>query len=129
MKPVARDTLISLALCVPVLVWVMLTGSKIPWGIKNVAIYLILSPIAEELIFRGGLQDLLANEIPRSWPKEIANIITSVHFAIVHLLFKQDLSALLVFFPSLVLGWHYRRHKSIKTVIFIHFFYNFILFM
>jgi len=129
MKPIVRDTFISLAFAVPVLAWVILTDQKIPWTLKSAGIYLIFAPITEEVIFRGGIQELLINKIPASLPKETANIITSVLFAILHLLLKQEPTVLLVFFPSLVLGWHYGRYRNLLAVIFIHFFYNLVLFL
>ena len=78
MKPIVRDTFISLALALPVLAWVIITGQKIPWALKSVAIYLVLAPIAEEIIFRGGIQEILLNKISAPLPKETANVITSI---------------------------------------------------
>jgi membrane protease YdiL (CAAX protease family) len=126
---IARDTLISLALAVPVLIWVALTGQSNPWNLKTAAIYLVAAPVTEEIVFRGGVQEALLNKFSASLPKETANIITSVLFALLHLVFRRELAALLVFFPSFALGWHYRMHRNLKVVIFIHFFYNFILFL
>jgi membrane protease YdiL (CAAX protease family) len=55
----------------------------------------------------------------------VANFIVSALFAVSHLIAGGSTVRLMVFFPSLVLGWHYIRHKNLITVIAAHSFYNF----
>jgi len=56
----------------------------------------------------------------------LANLLTSLIFALTHALYFENLLALMVFFPSLVFGYFYEKEKHVIASIFIHSAYNFI---
>jgi len=84
-------------------------------------------PILEEYIFRGGLQAALFAK-PRLEKSahgiSLANVITSVIFAAMHLFSQSPLWAALVFFPSMVFGWMRDRYANIHASIALHIAYN-----
>ena len=92
----------------------------------------LLSPLLEEIVFRGGLQTfLLEREFFRKRKFGIgvanvsaANIVTSLAFAAAHLIYQTPLWASLVFIPSLVFGWARERYDSVIPPILLHAFYN-----
>jgi len=87
----------------------------------------LIYPILEEILFRGGLQPWL-NRHPRAavgrYGISVANILTSVAFAAVHLLRHPPAWAAAMFLPSLVFGYFRDRHNSLMTPILLHVFYN-----
>lgn len=88
-----------------------------------VAIY----PVLEEYVFRGALQvALLKKDIMRRSASgiSIANVITSILFAAMHLFNQPPLWATLVFFPSLAFGWLRDRYNNIHASIVLHMSYN-----
>lgn len=84
---------------------------------------LLLAPVLEEIVFRGGLQEGLLRVFP-SARCGTANLLTSLAFALVHVLCWQTWRALAVFFPSLVIGALYTRCRRLGPVIGLHLFYN-----
>ncbi|MDR2401106.1 MAG: CPBP family intramembrane metalloprotease [Deferribacteraceae bacterium] len=82
---------------------------------------LVLSPIAEELFFRGVLLELF---LRKKVNKMFSNTIISILFASLHVILKGDITGVAVFFPSLILGWHYCRNRKIIPVIAAHSAYN-----
>lgn len=93
--------------------------------------YLLLSAFVEEVIFRGGLQDILEMIFVEKFifaPLSPANILASLAFALVHLVHHPPLWALAVFFPSLVFGWFWTRHKNIIPCVAVHAIYNILYF-
>lgn len=88
----------------------------------NSLIILALSPIAEELFFRGVLLEFLLQKRLKSLT---ANILVSLLFTVLHLVIRDDLFYGLVFFPSLILGWHYCKFRAMLPVVIAHSAYNF----
>ncbi|MCP1676393.1 membrane protease YdiL (CAAX protease family) [Natronocella acetinitrilica] len=85
----------------------------------------VIYPVLEEIVFRGVIQDWLAERFSRKWwPLSLANIVTSALFAVFHLWSQPPLWALLVFFPSLVFGYFRERHDTLGTPILLHALYN-----
>lgn len=87
----------------------------------------LLYPIVEEIVFRGLLQDFIGQRmgVARNyWGLSLANILTSVVFALSHLINQVPIWALLTFFPSLVYGYFKDRHQSILPGMLLHSFYN-----
>jgi len=86
----------------------------------------LLYPVIEEIVFRGLIQELVHDYIsPRFFgPISVANLLTSVLFAGLHLLSQPLLWGMLVFFPSLVFGFFKDRHRSLYAPIMLHVFYN-----
>ncbi len=88
-----------------------------------------LLAVAEECVFRYGLQGWLEQRLLRRHPAEAgpisrANIVASLAFCLAHLPFSPLLHSLSVFFPSLVFGVLWSRHKSLLLCAGMHFYYN-----
>jgi len=82
-----------------------LTGS----GFQRMWVLLILAPLAEEAIFRSGVQESL---LRKGVPNHAANVLTSVFFGLAHVLLQGTFSAIGVVIPALLVGalyWHTRR--------------------
>jgi len=94
-------------------------------GLNAIVIY----PVLEEVIFRGFLLEeflLVAPFKKKYFSISIANIVCSLLFAISHGLFFMDWSALLVFLPSLLIGYLYEERRNLISAIALHSWYNFI---
>lgn len=95
---------------------------------------LLLKGFAEELFFRAGVQESLALALRKrqtAWrlgPVTPANLLASALFALAHLAVNPTLMAGLTFFPSLVFGWLWDRHRHVLPCWLCHFFYNICLF-
>lgn len=97
--------------------------------------YIMLIPVLEEIVFRGGLQNYLKNKIQafdvvnniilstKSFIS-IQNIVTSLIFSIAHLLYFSPLHAVLVFFPSIIFGLVYKQYNKLLFPIILHGIYN-----
>lgn len=86
----------------------------------------ILYPSLEEYVFRGMLQTYLLQKFSyRKSGLSVANLLTSLAFSLAHLIFRSYMSALLVFWPSLVFGYFRERYHSIIPAVILHSFYNF----
>ena len=101
-----------------------------PW--RTLAM-LVLASIAEEIVFRGGLQRLLLRWRvgQRSWQSiSAANVLTSSVFALAHLWAHPPLTALGVLPVSLLLGWAYERSgQRLAPPIVLHVYFNVMLFI
>jgi len=87
----------------------------------------LLMPVLEEIVFRGGLQAGLYSRNPFSRSKagiSLANLITSVVFAALHLISQPPAWAALVFIPSLVFGWARDRYDRVLPCVLLHAVYN-----
>jgi len=87
----------------------------------------LLWPVLEEIIFRGGLQPALA---VTAWGRRsrggvtLGNVVASLIFAGFHLFAHPPLWALAVFFPSLLFGYFRDRHDSLLSPVILHVSYN-----
>jgi len=91
---------------------------------------MIFAPVAEELFFRGVLQDAFRVRISGGFfAVSYANILTSVLFALVHIPFWGGAHAGLVFFPSVAFGLLYDRTGRLIYPIALHSLYNLNIFM
>ncbi|MEE9333872.1 MAG: JDVT-CTERM system glutamic-type intramembrane protease [Granulosicoccaceae bacterium] len=127
-----KDSSYWLALLAGPVVWCLLYTAgngvgapPIPWEMfLKIA---MLSPLLEEIVFRGGLQTLLlegAFFTKRKFGISAANIVTSLVFAAAHLIYQTPMWACLVFFPSIIFGWARERYNSVIPSILLHAFYN-----
>jgi membrane protease YdiL (CAAX protease family) len=75
----------------------------------------LLYPVAEEIVFRGGVQEVLAKRLPRlaAGPVSSANLATSVLFSATHLLAHPPIWAAGALFPSLLFGHFKERHERL----------------
>ena len=100
------------------------------WGLSGIAWFSVVSavvlyPVLEEYVFRGGLQPWLAQHLRQhAGPLSLANLLTSVVFCALHFLFHPPLWALGVFLPSLVFGYFYERHQRVLSPVLLHVAYN-----
>ncbi|ASJ71430.1 JDVT-CTERM system glutamic-type intramembrane protease MrtJ [Granulosicoccus antarcticus] len=114
------------------LCWLLLTQLDVP--LRQTALPLmtllqivIVSPVLEEIVFRGGLQAWLLTRISmrHTWLQiSLANVLASSVFAAMHLLNQPPLWAALVILPSLVFGWAWERHQTLLSPIALHILYN-----
>lgn len=131
-SPMCRDPFFMAALCVSPLGWILPAAPSAPavW-------WIILTALAEEVVFRATLQEMFgtwlssrfpANRMARAeWKAFLpgtANIITSAVFATLHLFIHPPLWSLGVFVPSLVYGLLWDRSRSIAPCWIVHAAYN-----
>lgn len=92
--------------------------------------HLVIAALTEELTFRTMLQSQLERCIPRQWGSVSAGmLITSALFALSHMFTQPAGLAILTFFPSLVFGILWTRHRSLWLCALVHFWYNLLLFL
>lgn len=85
----------------------------------------LLMPVLEEWVFRGGVQEWLRQRWSQHWQGlSLANGVTSLIFAALHLWQHPPLWAAGVFLPSLVFGFFYERHRGLLSPILLHAGYN-----
>lgn len=94
-----------------------------PWhGLYSLAAV----PIIEEYIFRVFIQGSICKKYNSL---TFANTVTSVIFSLCHMFFYPPLTAVGVFFPSMILGYVYGKTASYFSVIFIHAVFNMNIFI
>jgi membrane protease YdiL (CAAX protease family) len=100
------------------------------WPLTSPAQFLLLAvayPVLEELVFRGALQGWLRSCAwgKREWRQvTVANVITSVVFALSHIMINPVYLSATVFIPSLIFGYFRDRHDQLHASILLHVFYN-----
>lgn len=126
-----RDTPFYLAILAGPACWLILITAGIPvTGPPALLFWLkltVLMPVLEEIVFRGGIQSALISRsvFARSWcGVSLANLITSVLFASLHLISQPPVWAALVFIPSLVFGWARDRYNAVLPSVLLHSVYN-----
>jgi len=94
-----------------------------PWWFLKLV---VVSPVLEEILFRGLLQELTHDYLSKAalGPLTLANFLTSVLFAGAHFFYHAPQWAALVFFPSLVFGFFKERTAGLTAPIILHAFYN-----
>ncbi len=88
---------------------------------------IVIYPVLEEIIFRGQLQAWLLKK-PTMQPAccgiSIANLITSLLFTSLHILYRLNIVNALIIIPSLIFGFFYERYSSVIPSIVLHICYN-----
>ena len=87
----------------------------------------VLMPVLEEIVFRGGIQSAMITRpvfAQRWFGISVANLITSVLFASLHLFSQPPVWAALIFIPSLVFGWARDRYDAVLPSVVLHCVYN-----
>jgi uncharacterized protein len=124
------DRQLVLAFVVPLLIWPWVPGwnsDSLQDGKFSYLALFLLTPVVEEIVFRGFLQGWLLN---KGWFKKMtggisrANWITSLVFACAHL--WQHALVLLpgYFLVSLLLGHFRERYHGILVPVLLHGYYN-----
>jgi membrane protease YdiL (CAAX protease family) len=83
----------------------------------RLALLLVLAPVIEEVIFRAGLQETL---LRRGLRPLLANLATTLAFALLHGLGRSWPLAAAVLLPSLVLGRLYQGTRRLGLVVALH---------
>ena len=90
--------------------------------------FLLLAPLVEEIVFRGGLQEVLDRSAfgRRALVAgvTVGNVVTSAVFAAAHLASSPPWLAAAVFLPSLLLGRVKQLYPSLVPVVLVHAWYN-----
>jgi len=94
----------------------MLLAGGAPFTLRT-AVLLVLAPLTEELVFRAGLQEGLLRRLRTPW---IANALTALVFASLHVLVRGDAMAMAVAVPALLIGALYQRTRSLWPCIALH---------
>lgn len=111
--------------------WVKPYSSAVTFSGLQLLSLIIWQPLVEEILFRGIIQGQL---IKRQWGRSswqgitVANLITSILFAAVHMVNNTPLFALSVLAPSLVFGYFRDYCNSVYPCIIIHGAYNAMVF-
>jgi membrane protease YdiL (CAAX protease family) len=110
------------------IVWILLyfyTDALIAKQEFNPIYAIFIYPIIEELAFRGLIQDYLHTKFTSTVAQlSLANILTTILFVLLHLVYHPILWALAVFIPSLIFGYFKDRTGYILPAIILHIFYN-----
>ncbi|PMG90032.1 JDVT-CTERM system CAAX-type protease [Vibrio breoganii] len=99
---------------------------------QTLLVAVLVSPIIEELLFRGILQGRL---LRLDWGRKQligftgANLCCSLLFAAFHLFSHAPIWSIGVFFPSLLFGYFRDKHNSVYPSIALHIFYNAVYFL
>jgi membrane protease YdiL (CAAX protease family) len=93
-------------------------------GLVPLTTSLLLAPVLEELVFRGGLQAILERRLPVRFALHGANVLTSLLFAISHWMAAPAWLAASVFFPSLVFGRLKQLYASLAPAMLVHAWFN-----
>jgi membrane protease YdiL (CAAX protease family) len=80
-------------------------------------VLLVAAPLAEEVVFRGGLQHALLATALAPWQ---ANVATAAVFASLHALLHATVGGLATALPSLLLGLVYQRTGRIAPCVLLH---------
>jgi membrane protease YdiL (CAAX protease family) len=93
----------------------------------TLVVLVFVSPLFEELLFRGFLQGYL---LEHNWGKlsrfglTLANFTTTIFFTLFHFINHPPVWAASVLVPSLLFGYFRDRHNSVYPSITLHAFYN-----
>jgi membrane protease YdiL (CAAX protease family) len=122
------DPAFLIMLLCPAPIWIFLYIQSGFLGSIEIEIFFILVlvyPIAEEIAFRGLLQPTLAKYFSQNWSIfSAANLLTSLVFALTHLINHPPIWALATFIPSLAFGYSSERVKNLGAPITLHCTYN-----
>jgi membrane protease YdiL (CAAX protease family) len=90
------------------------------------ATLLVIAPIAEEIIFRAGLQETLLRHLSRRSAAGalVANILTALAFSAAHVALHANAIAALTVLPSLLVGRVYQQQRRLIPCIALHALFN-----
>ncbi len=101
-------------------------------SLYNIILFLFAVPLFEEFIFRGLVQDKINNFFKSCNFLHISfgSFISSLIFTFIHLLLNDfALFNLMVFIPSLFLGYLYDTYKTLTLPVLFHSFFNINVFL
>jgi membrane protease YdiL (CAAX protease family) len=87
---------------------------------------LLIAPVAEELVFRAGLQEALLRRLREraAVGMLLANLLTAGAFTAAHVALHPSVQALLTAVPALLIGRVYQRHRRVAPCIALHTAFN-----
>lgn len=88
-----------------------------PVSAVRLLILLCVAPLAEEAVFRAGLQQALMN---RLHSPTFANALTAAIFGTAHMLARQDAAAFVVALPALFVGALFQRTGRLRWCVLAH---------
>jgi hypothetical protein len=100
-----------------VLVVAGITHALTDSGAQRLWVLLLLAPLAEEAIFRSGVQESL---LRKGVPSHTANALTAVFFGLAHVLLQGNISSLGVVLPALLVGALYSRTRRLLPCVLLH---------
>lgn len=128
MRPWHRDPLFWAILLTGVALLAVahaLLGPGLRAPLMVLLLLIVVFPVLEEIVFRGFIQPLLLKWTDAALgPVTLANVLTSIAFALAHLPAHGGLHATLVFVPSLFFGLFRDRHDSLVSPIVLHVAWN-----
>ena len=86
-------------------------------GAQRVWIVLVLAPLAEEAVFRAGLQEYLLRRLRTPL---VANGLVALAFALAHVATRGEWAHFAVFVPALLVGAVYERWGRLRLCVFLH---------
>ena len=86
-------------------------------GAQRAWILLVLAPLAEEAVFRTGLQEHL---LQRLRTPMVANGLTALAFALAHVATRGQWASFAVFVPALLIGAVYERWGRLRLCVVLH---------
>lgn len=100
-------------------------------SLYNIVLFLFASPILEEFLFRGLVQNKVNKYIKFCFLHlSLGNITASIIFTFLHfILHNFSLIYLLVIFPSLFFGYLFDKYKGLLFPVLCHSFFNFNIFI
>jgi len=101
--------------------FLLLEDPQVPGFVRVGLILLavVISPVAEELFFRGMVQNYFLKRLGGPWR---AILVTGFLFMLVHAPLYSQMPALWVL--GLVLGWSYYRYRTLAVPVCLHIFFN-----
>jgi len=111
----------------------LMYGSIVVPPIFDIFTFVLFAPVAEELFFRGVIQDAIFIKVQQKsfgitfdslLGLSVANLLTSIFFSLLHIPFWGVPHSLLVFFPSLAFGFLYDKSGRLLYPIILHAIYN-----
>ena len=86
-------------------------------GLGRIAVLIVFAPLAEEAVFRAGLQEAL---LRCQGSALFANGLTALAFGLAHVLVRGDGSALAAAGPALLIGAVYGRWRRLRLCVALH---------
>ncbi|WP_168215629.1 JDVT-CTERM system glutamic-type intramembrane protease MrtJ [Marinobacter confluentis] len=110
--------------------WIRPDAAALGAGVTTLLAFVVVFPLLEEFVFRGMIQRWLLNKSigkRRYGPITLANLVTTVLFAIAHLPRGGLLLGSGVIVPSVCLGYFFERHQRLVSPIMMHMAFNLIV--
>lgn len=79
---------------------------------------LVLAPLAEEVVFRVGLQEWLLRRARCRAATSI--VVTALGFGLAHVAVRGDMTAFAVALPAVALGVLYARRRQVRACVIAH---------